>query len=145
MALIVLDANILLYAYDSASLRHGVAAAWLRDAFGSGAVVGLPWQSIAAFIRIATAGRFPGERFSVDEASAIVTDWLRRPNVRALAPGEHHWDVFARLLGTGRASGALVMDAHLAAVTVEHGGTLYSCDRDFARFAGLQWVDPLEK
>jgi hypothetical protein len=35
------------------------------------------------------------------------------------------------------------MDAHVAALAVEHGATLITSDRGFARFAGLRVEDPL--
>jgi predicted nucleic acid-binding protein len=33
-------------------------------------------------------------------------------------------------------------DKHLAALTLEHGGTLATADRDFSRFPGLRTIDP---
>lgn len=42
-----------------------------------------------------------------------------------------------------RVTGALVSDAALAALALEHGTGLWSTDGDFARFTGLRWEDPL--
>lgn len=77
------------------------------------------------------------------EAAALVDKWLERPNVFPLAPGELHWRVLRELLIAGQVRGRLTTDAQLAALTIEHGGTLYTTDRDFARFPGLRWTNPL--
>lgn len=147
--MIVLDANILLYAYDSASAKHAKARAWVEEAFSQAAPVGLPWQTIGAFLRIMTNTRLPGERYSLDEAAQVVDRWLEQPNVRLLAPGEgdrghDHWLLLRRMIVEGQAPGALISDAQLAALTLEYGGTLHTTDRDFARFPGLRWKNPLE-
>jgi toxin-antitoxin system PIN domain toxin len=140
---IVLDANILLYAYDSAASHHGKARIWLQNTLSGSEPVGLPWQSIAAFLRIMTDTRLPGARFTPGEAADIVGQWLELSNVRVLIPGEGHWPLFRRMIVEGQASGALVSDAHLAALTIEYGGVLHTTDRDFARFPGLRWRNPL--
>ncbi|HZQ17603.1 MAG TPA: TA system VapC family ribonuclease toxin [Terriglobales bacterium] len=142
--MIVLDANILLYAYDSASAKHATARAWVEEVFSQATPVGLPWQTIGAFLRIITNTRLPGERFSLEEAAKVVDRWLEQPNVRLLAPGDDHWPLLRRIIVEGQAPGALVSDAQLAALTVEYGGTLHTTDRDFARFPGLRWKNPLE-
>jgi toxin-antitoxin system PIN domain toxin len=140
---IVLDANLLLYAYDSASAHHTKARAWVEDVFSAAEPVGLPWQTISAFLRIMTSPRLPGERFTVAEAVQVVDRWLEQPNVRLLAPGEDHWALFRRMMVEGQAPGPLVSDASLAALTTEFGGVLHTTDRDFARFPGLRWLNPL--
>jgi uncharacterized protein len=141
--LIVLDANLLLYAYDSASPQHAKARSWIEREFSGSTPITLPWQTVSAFVRIMTHPRLPGERLTIEEAVRIVDAWLEQPNVRLLAPGEDHWPLFRQLLMEGQASGALVSDAHLAALTMEYGGVLHTTDRDFARFPGLRWKNPL--
>jgi uncharacterized protein len=141
--MIVLDANILLYAYDSASRHHAVARTWIEEVFSGDDLIGLPWQTASAFLRIMTNPRLPGERFTLAEAVAIIDAWLEQPNLRMLGPGEHHWALFRQMALDGQASGSLITDAQLAALTVEHGGVLYTNDRDFARFPALRWVNPL--
>jgi len=140
---IVLDANILIYAYDSGSAYHAKARAWVEDTFSSSEAVGLPWHAITAFLRIMTNKRLPGARFTTEQASQIVDRWLTQPSVRALAPGENHWPLLRSMLIEGQASGALTNDAQIAALTIEYGGVLHTADRDFARFPGLRWVNPL--
>jgi uncharacterized protein len=140
---IILDANLLLYAYDSASSYHAKARAWIEGVFSGAAPIGLPWQTIGAFLRIMTNPRLPGERFSLPEAVEIVDRWLEQPNVRLLAPGDDHWPLLRPMIVEGQATGALVTDAQLAALTIEYGGVLHTTDRDFARFPGLRWKNPL--
>lgn len=141
--MIVFDANLLIYAYDAGSSYHSKARAWVEAAFSGTQPVGLPWHAITAFLRIMTNKRLPGARFSLEQASEIVDQWLGQPNVRTLAPGEHHWLLLRGMLISGQASGALANDAQLAALTIENGGVLHTADRDFARFPGLRWVNPL--
>ena len=141
--MIVLDANILLYAYDSASSHHSKARAWVERVFSAAAPIGLPWQTVTAFLRIMTNPRLPGERFSTQEAVQVVDRWLEQPNIRLLAAGDDHWPLFRQMIVEGQASGPLITDAHLAALTIEYGGVLHTTDRDFARFPGLRWTNPL--
>jgi uncharacterized protein len=141
--MIVLDANLLIYAYDSASPHHKAAIRWIGKALSGDELVGLPWQTAAAFLRVLTNAKLPGDRFTSEEAAQILDDLLDQPNVRLLAPGENHWGLFRRMVTEGQARGPLVSDAQLAAITIEYGGVLHTTDRDFARFPGLRWVNPL--
>jgi len=141
---IVCDANLLIYSYNSGSARHPEASAWLEELFSGIQVVGLPWQAVSAFLRVMTNRRLPGERFTLEQAAQIVDLWLANANVRVLMPGDHYWSIFRRMLIEGQASGALVSEAEVAALTIEFGGVLHTADRDFARFPGLRWKNPLE-
>jgi toxin-antitoxin system PIN domain toxin len=141
--LIVLDANILLYAYDAASDQHAKARAWLEEVLSGTDPVGLPWQTVAAFVRIVTNPRLSGKRFTPAEVIDVVDQWVDQPNVRLLGPGDHHWSVLRQTIMEGQARGALVTDAQLAALTIEHGGILCTTDRDFSRFPGLRWQNPI--
>jgi hypothetical protein len=143
--MIVLDANILLYAYDAASAQHSAARSFVEKTFSASDPVGIPIQSISAFLRIMTQQSLRTARFSLQEAVEIVEEWLSLPQVRLLVPGERHWPMFQRMLLEGHASGRLVTDAQIAAITVEFGGVLQTNDRDFARFPGLRWNNPLIK
>ena len=142
--MIILDANILLYAYDSGSSKHRKARAFVERVFSQAEPVGLPWQTVAAFLRIMTNARLPGERFSLEEAVQVVDRWLEQPNVRLMAPGDDHWPLLRRMIVEGQAPGPLVSDAQISALTIEYGGRLQTTDRDFARFPGLRWENPLQ-
>lgn len=141
--MIILDANILLYAYDLESQLHSKAKGWVEQILSGDELVGLPWQTLAAFIRVVTNQRLPGVRYTPEEVVEVVNEWLAQPNVRTIGPGERHWEAFRGMLTNGQACGPLTTDAELAALTVEHGGVLHTTDRDFARFPGLRWVNPL--
>jgi toxin-antitoxin system PIN domain toxin len=141
---IVLDANVLLYAYDTSSEHHVKARAWIEQVFSNGIPIGLPWQTVAAFLRVVTNPRLPGKRFTPPEAAELVDQWLEQPNVRLLAPGDQHWVLLRQLMLDGQARGPLVTDAQLAALTMEYGGILQTTDRDFARFPGLRFANPLQ-
>ena len=142
--MIVLDANLLLYAYDSISAKHEQAREWVEKILSEEIVVGLPWQTVAAFIRIATNPRIPGERLTLDQAVEVVDQWLEQPNVLLLSPGDQHWSILRKMLIAGQARGPLTTDAQLAALTIEHGGVLHTADRAFGRFSGLAWTNPIE-
>jgi Predicted nucleic acid-binding protein, contains PIN domain len=140
--MIVIDANLLLYAYDEADPRHPVVARWFQSLMSSSDDVGLPLLAILAFIRISTDHRVFEQPRPVATALAIVESCLSRPNVRLLEPTGGHWATLADLAARGQARGPQLMDAHLAAVTIEHGATLATADRGFARFPGLRTLDP---
>ena len=141
--MIVLDANLLIYAYDGGSLQHAKARDWIERVFSEAELVGLPCQTVSAFLRVMTNPKVPGKRFGLQQVVKIVDDWLDQPNVRVLAPGDDHWSLFRQMIVEGQAPGALVSDAHLAALTMEYGGVLHTTDRDFARFPNLRWKNPL--
>jgi uncharacterized protein len=140
---IVIDANLLLYAYSAPSSKQEKAQAWLEKTLSGGEPVGLPWQVISAFLRIASNPKLPQLRRPVEEVARIVDQWLQQPGVQVLVPGGGHWSIFRRMMLEGQASGDLISDAQIAALTVECGGVLHTTDRDFARFPGLRWKNPL--
>lgn len=142
--MILLDVNLLLYAYDAAAKEHSRAQAWLEQTFSGSEAVGLPWRSILSFLRIVTAPKMISHPLELEAAVSIVSEWLRHPGVSIVNPTEQHWLALSRLLPKSRARGSFIMDAHLAALAIEHGATLCTNDRDFARFPGLKVVFPLQ-
>ena len=141
----LLDANVLLYAYNSDSPHHEICRVWLEEAFNSTEPIALPWQTALAFVRIATNSRVSSRPLTSEQACKIVDQWLERPNVTLVAPTEQYWSVLRELLIEAHVSGPLVTDAALAALALEQGATLCSTDRDFRRFRGLKLIDPLER
>jgi len=142
--MIVLDANILLYAYDTEAPQHSAARKYLEQIFSGRDPIGIPSHSVAAFLRIMTHSGLRS-RFSLKEAIETVDEWFLLPQVRLLVPGERHWALLKRTLLEGHAAGRLVTDAEIAAITIEFGGELQTNDRDFTRFPGLRWKNPLAK
>lgn len=141
--MIVLDANVLIYAHDETSPHHEPARGWVEDAFSGSDEIGIALVSILAFLRVMTNPTVFDEPLAIDEALEIVAEWLSRPNVGMVQPTRRHLEVLGRLARSGKARGPLLMDAHLAALAIEHGATLCTTDRDFARFRGLRLEDPL--
>lgn len=142
--MILIDANLLLYAYNPSSEHHPAARDWLEAVISREQRIGLSWIVVLAFLRLATTPRIFPEPLTMSEAISIVSSWLARPNVVLLYPTERHWEVLSSLLAVTRTRGRDVTDAHLAALSMEHGATFCTSDRDFARFPGLETLDPLE-
>jgi toxin-antitoxin system PIN domain toxin len=140
---ILVDANILLYASDQTSALHMRAQSWLDGELTGLGRVGLPWTTLLAFLRIATNPRVFPRPLTMADAWQQVTAWLARDPVWVPQPTERHADVLGALLAQPGVLGNLVTDAHLAALAIEHGLTLCSTDGDFARFPGLRWLNPL--
>ena len=141
--MILVDLNLLLYAYDPSSPYHANAGQWWKRAVAEERRVGLAWMTILGFLRITTNPRV-GHPISLAKAVVVIAEWLEQPSVVILDPGERHWSILSKLLPEAQARGPLVMDAHLAALAIEHGATLCSNDRDFVRFPGLKVLNPLE-
>jgi toxin-antitoxin system PIN domain toxin len=140
---ILVDANILLYACNSATDQHTESRNWLDAKLNGTAPVGLPWTSVLAFLRIATNPRAFRRPLTIAAAWDQVSNWLSAETVWTPEPTERHREVFGQLLALPGIYGNLAPDAHLAALAIEHGLTLCSTDGDFARFPGLTWLNPL--
>ena len=141
--MIVPDANLLLYAYDSESAFHRGAARWWAALLSSVEPVGLCPVVVFAFLRLSTHPKIFEHPLTVAEASERIASWLARPNVRLLVAGPGHVDSVCRLLSKAGTAGNLVTDAQIAALALEYGATVHSADTDFARFKGLDWENPL--
>jgi len=142
--MILIDANLLLYAYNKSSEHQVRAREWLEDMFSKPQPVRLAWVTIVTFLRIGTSSRAYPHPLTNKQANDIVSSWLIQPSVDILSPGEGHWEILSGLLNKSQALGSLVTDAHLAALAIEHGAILCTSDQDFTRFSGLQWKNPLE-
>lgn len=141
--MILVDANVLIYAYDLGSPRHADAAAWLERTLSSDEDIRFPLTTLLAFMRITTNPGVFERPLTASRAIDIVRSWLARPNVAIANPTDRHWEVLEATATAGQARGPLLMDAHVAALASEHGATLATTDRDFARFPRLKTVDPL--
>jgi hypothetical protein len=140
---ILVDANLLLYAYIRGYPQHEVARQWLDDQLNDSPRVGLPWPSLLAFVRIAANPRIFERPSTVGQAWAQARAWLSLEAAWIPSPTDRHEECLASLLEAATFDANLVPDAHLAALAVEHGLTLCSSDGDFARFPGLRWRNPL--
>jgi len=140
---ILVDANILIYASTPVMKEHAAAHHWLDETLSGGSRVGLPWASLLTFLRLISNPRVFESPPSLTEAWGQVERWLSLDSVWIPAATDQHAKVLGSLLAQASERADLVADAHLAALAIEHGLTLYSADRDFARFSGLRWENPL--
>jgi hypothetical protein len=141
--MILVDANLLLYAVNRDLPQHAQAREWWESVLSGRTPVGLAWVVVLAFLRISTSARVFEQPLSIEQATAYIDEWFAVPIVKPVAPGQGHWRILRQLLiqcGTG---GNLTTDTHLAAIAIEQGCTLYSADNDFKRFAGLDHANPL--
>jgi toxin-antitoxin system PIN domain toxin len=140
---ILVDANLLIYARSTTSPDHAAAQAWLDSRLNGSAPVGLPWPSLLAFVRITTNPRIFPQPLAMSAAWQQVEEWLDCEPAWIPTPTERHRALLGPLLPQAAGRADLVSDAHLAALAIEHGLILCSTDGDFARFPGLRWENPL--
>ena len=139
----LLDVNLLIYAVDETSALHDRAHPWVQAAFAGQETVALAWVVLLAFVRLTTKPQIMTSPLTSDEALDLIDGWLNRPNTVVIHPTDRHAAVLRELLAPLGTAANLVTDAHLAALCIEHGAELNSCDADFSRFPGLRWTDPL--
>lgn len=140
---ILVDANLPLWAHHPGLGDHEAAREWWAVTLSATPLVGIPWPTTLAFLRVSTHRRALERPLTLEAALAVVRGWLARPNVRIPVPTDRHEEILGGLLVAGRATGNHTSDAHLAALAIEWGLELCSADRDFARYPGLRWRDPL--
>lgn len=141
--MILVDANLLVYARVQDFPQHEAARSWLDEQLNGRTGVGLPWQSLLAFVRLTSNPRIFARPLSLTDAWEQVEAWVGLPVTWIPEPTERHRTLLATLIReTGKSE--RVPDAHLAALALEYGLILHSTDRDFARFTGLRWRNPLD-
>lgn len=141
--MIIIDVNVLLYAYQADSPQHRAAKEWLENLFAGEEIIGIPWVTLWAFLRISTNPRAWPSPMPAETALQHIHEWLTQPGVIAVNPGPRHLELLERLVTEDRATGPLVSDAALAAMAIENGAVLASTDRDFSRFTQLRWINPI--
>lgn len=141
--MVVVDANLLIYASSEASPFYPAASDWLVSVLSADEPVRMPWSSIHAFLRVATHPSLSDPPMTSARTVEIVHSWLSHPNVTIIEPGPNYWPILHRLVLETPARGNLITDAHLAALAIEHDATVYTTDRDFRRFRGVRVTYPL--
>lgn len=139
----LVDANVLLYARSRRFPQHDAARDWVDAALNGPTRVGLPWQSLNAFLRVSTNPRLFEAPLTPDQACDQLVRWLAAPAAWVPGPTERHVEIFTDLLRRHRVTGPLVTDAALATLAIEHGLVVVSTDADFARFTEIRWENPL--
>jgi toxin-antitoxin system PIN domain toxin len=140
----IVDANVLLYAVDDRSAHHARAVGWLNETLSAGRRVGLPWETIGAFLRIVTHPRVFTDPLDPVGAWSFVEEWLALEQCWIPRAGRRTAGILGELVERHRPVGKLVPDAQLVALAIEHGVPIVSADADFARFAEITWVNPLD-
>ncbi len=141
--MILVDANLLVYAHVTEFPQHDKARTWLDQCLNGPAPVGIPWPSILAFVRLVTNPRIFQRPEPMEDAWAQIEEWLDCPSAWVPLPTDRHREILGPLLINQGVRSNLVPDAHLAALAIEHGLILCSTDGDFARFPDLRWENPL--
>lgn len=141
----ILDANVLLYAVDDESVHHDAAARWLTDALNGNQRIGFPWQTLGAFLGIATHPRVSSRPLSAAAAQDHVDAWMAMPVSWVPPTSQRTAHLYGLLARRHHVTGNLVPDAQLAALALEHGVAVVSADSDFARFPEIRWVNPLAR
>ena len=141
--MIIIDANVLIFAVDKDSPSHAQARSWVEQAFSADELIGLPWNVVLAFLRIVTRPGILQHALGIDAALGCVRAWLEQPVTRVVIPTPAHFGVLAALLRDVGTAGNLTSDAHVAALAIEHGARICSADRDFLRFPGVEIINPL--
>jgi hypothetical protein len=140
---IIVDTNVLVYAYNVDAEQHARARVWVERAFGGKEPIGLAWTVIHGFLRLTTSARVMPHPLLIEVAIGIVAEWLTLPSVRTVDPGSRYWPTLSEILVDVSARGNLVTDAHLAALAIECDAAVCTTDRDFAQFQGLRLINPL--
>jgi toxin-antitoxin system PIN domain toxin len=141
---IAIDTNILVYAHREDSTWHEAAEGCLFQEAQSGAPWAIPWPCIHEFLAIVTHPRIYDPPTPLGDALEQATCWLEVSTVVMLAETAGYWQTLHDLLEASRVAGPRVHDARIAALCRHHGVTeLWTADRDFGRFAGLRFRNPL--
>jgi len=142
--MLVVDLNLLLYAVNADAPRHSKARAWWEGTLNGDEEVGLAWPVVLGFLRLTTRSGILPRPLTPRQALDSIDEWIAHPQVVMLDPGAGHWAILSKFIDSSGAAGNLTTDAHLAALAVEYGATLYSTYTDFTRFAALKFRNPLD-
>jgi toxin-antitoxin system PIN domain toxin len=132
-----------MYALDETSARHEAARTWLDTTLSGTEDVGFAWVVLLAVLRLTTRAAVFTKPYRPEQALDVIDGWLAQPCASVVHPTSRHPAILRGLLAPLGTAGNLTTDAHLAALAIEHGAVLCSCDADFSRFPGLSWQDPL--
>jgi uncharacterized protein len=139
----LIDANLLLFAVDEESPFHSKASGWLNDQLNGDQRIGIPWQSLGAFVRVITREGAAKRPLTPTEAWQQVEGWLADDIVWVPTPTPRHAEALGGLIKRYQLRGNLITDAQLAALAIQHGLEVCSADTDFARFTEVRWSNPL--
>lgn len=141
--MILLDVNVLIYAHRAEMPEHPAMIKFLTGLIGGDVMFGIPNVVFASLVRIATQPSWkppstPAQ--ALDFCNSIQSS----PHCLVVEPSKRHWEIFDRLCRSVNARGKLVADAYLAAFALDRDDQWVTCDKDYARFPGLRWRNPLD-
>ena len=138
------DVNILIYAHDASLPFHSKARNWLVEALPIRVdPVGIAPVAALAFIRLICNPKVFKNPLRIAEACKVVQSWTAAGAVW-IDIDKIHFETAKRLLEESHGGLNLLTDVHLAALAIDHRATLFSNDRDFARFKGLKVKNPVD-
>lgn len=138
----IIDTNVLIYSVSQQSPKFVVATNWLNRVMSESETIGFSWLVLIAFMRITTHSRLSPQPLSIQQTKHVVQAWLEQPCATILYPTHKHLNLIEELLEPLGVAGDLTNDAHIAALAIEHGATVYSFDNDFTRFPRVRWAMP---
>ena len=141
--MILPDANLLIYAHDATAPVHHKAKAWWEAALNGRESIGIPWVVVLAFTRLMTHPQICAKPLTIPQVRQLVEQWLTRRHARIIQLSDRAPAAFFDLLEAAGGGGNLSTDALIALHAREHSATIYSNDRDFDRFPGIRWINPL--
>ena len=144
--MIAVDSNILVYAHREDSVWHEAAYASIAELAEGLAPWVIPWPCIHEFLAIVTHPRIYAPPTPLEKAMKQIEAWMESPSLTMVAETYDYWIQLQSILHTGRVSGPQVHDARIVALCFQHGvSELWTADRDFSRFPGLNIRNPLVK
>lgn len=141
--MLLIDVNVLVYAYREDSPDHPAFRNWLAGLVQSETPFGVADLVLSGFLRITTHPKIFKPPSPVEDAMRFAETLRAQPGCIVLTPGPRHWEIFTQLCQATGAMGNLIPDAYLAAMAIEARGTWITTDRDFSHFPGLDWRHPL--
>lgn len=138
-----IDANILIHASNGASPHKADAQDFLRRTVTGRELTVLFWPVLLAYVRISTHASVLDPPLPFDKACGNVSALASAPPVMVMGEGPRFWDLFVSGTMAAQARGNQVTDAHIVALMREHGvTTIWTQDRDFRKFDGIEVRDP---
>ncbi len=141
--MIIPDANLLIYAYDSKSIHHLKSKQWWEETLSGETLVGIPLIVIMAFTRLMTHPTIATRPLTISQVRKRIRVWFERPQIRLLSTSPQTLEIFFDLLESTELGGNLTTDAMIAALAIEYSGIVYTNDHDFSRFQGVRCKNPL--
>ncbi len=142
--MIAIDTNILIYGHLSVFPQHALALAALQSLVAGNQRWGTPWACVHEFCATVTANKMGEARLSSAQAFSVLERLAEAPNFRFLSQSALHLQSLKTVVLASQVSGGAIHDARIAAICIENQvSQLWTADRDFSRFPGLNVYNPL--